>query len=90
MMVKLIKSRYGVNRLITEDADGSLIIEGETLYYRCSTVDKDNTTEMFDFEGGPFLMVGDPMIEIDMDAKVRSIEILHSEKGYAKIKVRYE
>jgi hypothetical protein len=45
---------------------------------------------MFDFEGGPFLMVGDPMIEIDMDAKVRSIEILDSEKGYAKIKVRYE
>jgi hypothetical protein len=90
MMVKLIKSRYGTNRLITEEADGSLIIEGETLYYRCSTIEKDNTTQMFDFEGGPFIMVGDPMLDIDMSGTVRSIEILDSEKGYAKIKVRYE
>jgi hypothetical protein len=55
MMTKLIKSRYGVNRLITEEADGSLTIEGESLFYRCSGNEKD--LEMFDFEGGPFYCV---------------------------------
>ena len=90
MMVKLVKSRYGTNRLITEEADGSLLIEGETLYFRCSTINEDSTTDMFDFEGGPFIMVGDPMMELDMDGVVRSIEIVETKKDYAKIKVRYE
>jgi hypothetical protein len=86
MMTKLIKSRYGVNRLITEEADGSLIIEGESLFYRCSGNEKD--LEMFDFEGGPFLMVGDPMMEFE--GTIKSIELLESKDNNVRIKVRCE
>ena len=86
MMTKLIKSRYGVNRLITEEADGSLTIEGESLFYRCSGNEKD--LEMFDFEGGPFLMVGDPMMEFE--GTIKSIELLESKDNNVRIKVRCE
>jgi hypothetical protein len=86
MMTKLIKSRYGVNRLITEEADGSLTIEGESLFYRCSGNEKD--LEMFDFEGGPFLMVGDPMMEFE--GRIKSIELLESKDNIVRIKVRCE
>lgn len=89
MMIKLIKSRYGVNRLITEEADGSLTIEGETAFSRYGWLD-DKTIYMFDFEGGPFIMVGDPMMDIDYKGVVKSIEILETENGHAKIKVRCE
>jgi hypothetical protein len=85
-MTKLIKSRYGVNRLITEEADGSLTIEGESLFYRCSGNEKD--LEMFDFEGGPFLMVGDPMMEFE--GTIKSIELLESKDNNVRIKVRCE
>lgn len=86
MMTKLIKSRYGVNRLITEEADGSLIIEGESLYYRTSG--PDNDLFIFDFEGGPFLMVGDPMM--DFEGTIKSIELLESKDNNVRIKVRCE
>jgi hypothetical protein len=89
MMVKLIKSRYGVNRLITEEADGSLTIEGETGFSRYGWFD-DKPIQMFDFEGGPFIMVGDPLMDLDYEGIVKSIEILETEKGHAKIKVRCE
>ena len=88
MMIKLIKSRYGVNRTITEQADGTLLIEGESLYYRVGG-DEQNIT-MFDFEGGPFLMVGDPMLDLDMDGIIKSIEILESKDNIVAIKVRCE
>jgi hypothetical protein len=87
MMIKLIKSRYGVNRLITEEADGSLTIEGDTAFSRYGWFD-DKTIEMFDFEGGPFIMVGDPLLDFDYQCIVESIEILETENGRAKIKVR--
>jgi hypothetical protein len=86
MMTKLIKSRYGVNRLITEQADGTLIIEGESLFYRCSGNETD--LEMFDFEGGPFLMVGDPML--DFEGTIKSIELLKPEGDLVRVKVRCE
>lgn len=86
MMIKLIKSRYGVNRTITEQADGTLLIEGESRFYRCSGNEKD--LEMFDFEGGPFLMVGDPMMEFE--GTIKSIELLESKDNNVRIKVRCE
>jgi len=86
MMTKLIKSRYGVNRLITEEADGSLIIEGESLFYR--TAGDESNLEMFDFEGGPFLLVGDPML--DFEGTIRSIELLESKNNNVRVKVRCE
>lgn len=86
MMTKLIKSRYGVNRLITEEADGSLIIEGESLFYRCAG--NETSLEMFDFEGGPFLMVGDPML--DFEGTIKSIELLESKDDRVRVKVRCE
>lgn len=80
------KSRYGQTRTVTEQEDGSYIIEGQTNFYRMS-VEENGTTIMFDFEGGPFIMVGEKGIEFDVNRTVTSIEVLHSGADSAKVKV---
>jgi hypothetical protein len=57
-MVKKLKSRYGDERIITLLEDGRYRIEGRSLYTR-------HGDGLFDFEGGPCLMVGDRFLDID-------------------------
>lgn len=86
MIIDKFKSRYGETRYVTEQPDGSYIVEGNTGFHRVS-MHEGGKPIMFDFEGGPFIMVGETALEFNVKAKVKSIEILESIDGYAKVKV---
>ena len=55
--MEVIKSRYGLERVIEKLDTNRLRITGESQFQRTSTNDEAETT-MFDFEGGPVLSVG--------------------------------
>ena len=55
--MEVIKSRYGLERVIEKLDTNRLRITGESQFQRTSTNDEGETT-MFDFEGGPVLSVG--------------------------------
>jgi hypothetical protein len=67
-MVKKFKSRYGDERILTLLEDGSYKIEGRSLYTR-------HGDGLFDFEGGPCLMVGDRLLGIDDEVIIESLKI---------------
>jgi len=82
-MVKKFKSRYGDDRIITKRDDGTYTIEGRTLFSR-------GGEDMFDFEGGPCIMVGDRLLDTVNDVDdviVESITIDSTvvEENYARI-----
>lgn len=52
-----IKSRYGDNRIIEEIAENTLKITGKSHYMR-EIFDDDKKIHAIDFEGGPFIQVG--------------------------------
>jgi hypothetical protein len=55
--MEVIKSRYGLERVIEKLDTNRLRITGESQFQRTTTNDEGETT-MFDFEGGPVLSVG--------------------------------
>ena len=55
--MEMIKSRYGLERVIEKLDTNRLRITGESQFQRTSTNDAGETI-MFDFEGGPVLSVG--------------------------------
>ena len=59
-MVKTFKSRYGDERILTKRKDGNYSLEGHTLFSR-------GGDGLFDFEGGPCIMVGDRLLDIVND-----------------------
>lgn len=67
-MVKKFKSRYGDERIITLLEDGSYRVEGRTLFTR-------HADGMVDFEGGPCLMVGDRLYNINDDLIIESLSM---------------
>ena len=67
-MVKKLKSRYGDERIITLLEDGRYRIEGRSLYTR-------HGDGLFDFEGGPCLMVGDRFLDTSNNVIIENIEI---------------
>ena len=67
-MVKKFKSRYGDERIITLLEDGRYKIEGRSLYTR-------HGDGLFDFEGGPCLMVGDRFLDTGNNVIIENIEI---------------
>jgi len=67
-MMKKIKSRYGDERIITLLEDGRYRIEGRSLYTR-------HGDGLFDFEGGPCLMVGDRLLDVEDNVIIKKIEI---------------
>ena len=67
-MVKKLKSRYGDERIITLLEDGRYRIEGRSLYTR-------HGDGLFDFEGGPCLMVGDRLLDVEDNVVIKKIEI---------------
>ena len=70
-MVKKFKSRYGDERTLTLLEDGSYRVEGRTRFTR-------HADGMFDFEGGPCLMVGNRIADyVDVKTKevIESIQV---------------
>lgn len=88
MITSRIKSRYGQLRTITEEADGSFVVEGESLYHRCGSDEQGNALWMVDFEGGPFICVGDVFLGNKKYGTVKKLEIVEDDrKDYFKVKV---
>jgi hypothetical protein len=67
-MVKKFKSRYGDERIITLLEDGRYRVEGRTLYTR-------HGDGLFDFEGGPCYIVGDRLLDVEDNLRIKKIEI---------------
>ena len=82
-MVKKFKSRYGDERILTLLEDGSYKIEGRTLYTR-------HGDGLFDFEGGPCLMVGDRLLDVNDEVIIESLKIDESvvDKDYAAVIIK--
>lgn len=59
-MVKTFKSRYGDERILRKRKDGNYTLEGRTLFSRSGN-------GLFDFEGGPCIMVGARLLDIVND-----------------------
>lgn len=55
--MEIVKNRYGNDRVIEKISPTKIRIMGESLFGRTST-DESGNLIMFDFEGGPCLMVG--------------------------------
>ena len=82
-MIKKFKSRYGDERILTLLEDGSYKVEGRTLYTR-------HGDGLFDFEGGPCLMVGDRLDHADDEVIIDSLKIDESvvDKDYAAVIIK--
>jgi hypothetical protein len=77
-------SRYGDPRYITDVGGGCFFIEGKNKYVRVGGTD---VIQYVDFEGGPFISVGDSLYE-DREVIVESINFVKSEKDdWTKIAV---
>ena len=88
MIIGRIKSRYGQVRTITEQGDGSFLVEGESLYHRCGSDEEGNGLWMVDFEGGPFISVGDTFLGNKKYGAVTKLEIVEDDRqDYFKVKV---
>jgi hypothetical protein len=86
-------SRYGSQRVVEQINDDQFTIEGPTHFMRAAhEIDGDGkeVITMVDFEGGPYIELGTPMSQLDVndDRKITGIEFLplaeHEEK-YAKV-----
>ena len=55
--MEIVKNRYGNDRVIEKISPNKIRVMGESLFGRTST-DETGNLIMFDFEGGPCLMVG--------------------------------
>ena len=82
-MVKKFKSRQGDERILTKRKDGNYSLEGHTLFSR-------GGDGLFDFEGGPCIMVGTRLLDIINDVDdviVESITVDDTivEENYARI-----
>ena len=74
-------SRYGQHRSITRIDSKRYLIEGNTRYMRGGE-DPQTGSTMVDFEGGPFLMTGDPLAAMVGDLPcVREHAIIKSAKS---------
>lgn len=75
--MEIIQNRYGEDRVIEKIAPDKLRVMGESNFSRTS-VDDDGKIIMFDFEGGPFLMVGSSIKYLKSDWLVKEITIENS------------
>jgi hypothetical protein len=54
-------SRYGDSRTLTKIGENQWKIEGKSHFCRAGSSADGKTLEYMDFEGGPFVCVGDPL-----------------------------
>jgi len=75
-----MESRYGQKRFIRAVDDKTYVVYGESNYFRCGE-------EFFDFEGGPFIVIGmaASILGLDDDRSVVSVKALDcKDEGYAE------
>jgi hypothetical protein len=70
--MEIVKSRYGLDRVIEKLNHDTLRITGESEFVRTS-VNKEKLTSMFDFEGGPCLSIGGKLMYGNMNWKIVEI-----------------
>ena len=84
-------SRYGSQRVVEQISDDQFTIEGPTHFMRAAHQvgsDGKEVITMVDFEGGPYITLGTPMSDLDIndDRKVSSISFHEkSEEKYGKV-----
>jgi len=87
-MKDVFKSRYNQTRTITKESDDSYLVEGESKYYRAASNEGEDGIWMVDFEGGPFIAVGEQLIGNKDYGIVKKIQILKEQKdGVFSVKV---
>ena len=87
-MSQHIKSRYSQKRTITQISDSEYLIEGESDYGRLGFEIDPSMLTYADFEGGPFLHIGDIFWG---KGKILEIQTIDSGRdGYMIIKVVLE
>jgi hypothetical protein len=80
-----IKSRYNQKRTITQISDSEYLIEGESDYGRLGFEIDPSMLTYVDFEGGPFLHIGDNFWG---KGKIMEIQTIDSGRdGYMIIKI---
>jgi hypothetical protein len=72
-------SRYGKPRYMTNNGDGTYVIEGHSTFTR-------GGEELFDFEGGPCLFIGDHLSLYEIISGLVSLPT--PKKDYAKVLVK--
>jgi hypothetical protein len=81
-----LESRYGSPRFIRRVDEDTFVIYGESRYFRVGE-------EFFDFEGGPFILIGmkASLLGLKDDRRIVSVKALDCEKeGYAECMVKLE
>lgn len=87
-MSSKIRSRYGSKRTVTQINDSQFIIEGDAGFLRIGFEIDPSSPTYADFEGGPFLHIGNDFFG---KGRVKEIQIIDSDKkDYAIIKVTLE
>jgi hypothetical protein len=71
--MEIVKSRYGLDRVIEKIGNDTMRVMGESAFVRKST-NKENKLTMFDFEGGPCLTVGGKITFGNLNWKILEIE----------------
>ena len=89
MTTKLtLHSRYGDKRTVTANGHGWYTMEGKAHYYRVGMSDDNVDIAYVDFEGGPFLHVGD---DFDGHGKILSFVIeKDAPKDHFKVRIEVE
>lgn len=80
METKVYKSRYGEERYLKETGKNTYHLWGSSFYMRHSSEPSTGLMTMVDYEGGPFILVGNPLDLFNLpNKKVTSIEPIECE-----------
>ena len=77
--MEIIQNRYGQERVIEKISLNRLRIMGDSIIYKQS-LDKSGNLKLFDFEGGPFLSVGNKIKFLSSDWLIKSIKLEDTDK----------
>lgn len=90
MIVNIVRSRQGDERIVKNCGGGCYTIEGKSLYHRLSYTEDETEIAMFDFEGGPCFFANDTF-DLDPSNPNLVIEKIvpedHTRSDWAKVTV---
>lgn len=84
-MSENIDSRYGQRRTITQINTNQLLVEGDSSYLRCGFENDPSCLTYVDFEGGPFIHIGNSFNHHGIVTNIQHIE--SEQDNYAMIKI---
>jgi len=82
-----IKSRYESSRKVTDNGHGWYTMEGVSRYYRVGMTDDNSKIAYVDYEGGPFLHIGD---DFEGHGKILSFSIEKAPEHIFKVRIEVE